>query len=283
MMLRFSLLRTNKAVTNQKYNFFHSNSFDKVKKNVPLRVIDLNFFKDTTFRGQPIGQNFVSDVLKESGVSVGFREVSAEELGSKPAQTLLGLLWDEDLALGKKKKITKQKFLEHFPDDATKKTKAMIPGFHFSDFVSPQMHDVLVVDYNNIPNESQTTPVNETKALSLQPSGRIISAVPAWAIIMKLAKDAVRVRADVNPFYVDRAILSPQLKADLDNLAAEFYKVCQVVKEDVDHPDVHQYRKNFHKFYESYAIEAKSGQNQLDAIRNEIEQSTESHRMSPVL
>ncbi|MCW8397361.1 hypothetical protein OQJ26_00945 [Legionella sp. PATHC038] len=283
MMLRFSLLRTNKVVTNQKPNFFHSNAFDKVKKDVPLRVIDLNFFKDTTFRGQPIGQNFVSDVLKESGVSVGFREVSSEELGSKPAQTLLGLLWDEDLALGKKKKITKQKFLESSLDDTTKKPKGMLAGFHFSDFVPPKMHDVLVVDYNNIPNESQLTPMNETKTLSLQTTGRIISAVPAWAIIMKLAKDAMKVRADLNPFYVDQAILSPQLKADFDNLAAEFYRVCRVVKEDIDHPDVHQYRKNFHKFYENYAIEAKSGQNQLDAIRNEIEQSTESHRMSPVL
>ncbi|MCW8409395.1 hypothetical protein OQJ13_10455 [Legionella sp. PATHC035] len=267
--------------------------YDNHLQGVPLIISNLKFFTDTTFRGKPIGKDFLSAVWNESGFKLGFRGMSLSELMKKESRAMLGMVGKKEIVAYKSDGTrdlvqTKANLADHASDTAKvhgiSVSDSIFVGFKFSSFLLPSTKTVVVVDYTNIPEDQQFSPLAEQSDTtpSYSPQGepavytneyeRTISNVPAWAILMKITRDGFTFNVDLNPLYVDRAILSPQLQEDFDNLTEEFYKACRVVRDEIDHPDVREYRKSLHKFYENYAIEAKLGSKQIQAIKENLEQ-----------
>ncbi|WP_392538165.1 hypothetical protein [Legionella sp. 227] len=267
--------------------------YDNHLPGVPLIISNLKFFTDTTFRGLAIGKDFLSSVWYESGIKLGFRGMSLSELKKNESRAMLGMVGKKEIVAynpdGSRDLVqTKANLAAHASDTAKvhgiSVSDSIFVGFKFSSFLLPSTKTVVVVDYTSIPADQQFSPLAEhaDTTPSRSPEGepdiytgeyeRTISNVPAWAILMKITRDGFTFNVDLNPLYVDQAILSPQLKADFDNLTEEFYKACRVVREDIDHSDVREYRKSLHKFYENYAIEAKLGSKQIQAIKENLEQ-----------
>jgi hypothetical protein len=228
--------------------------YDIFKENQPLGVVDLNIFNNTTFRRQRIGRDFVSEVIQESGKSVGFSEVPLKKACcSKIAQAMLGLIWDRDLAVYNNKGM-----------------KDELPGFNVSDFTYPGKHEVIAVDYQNIPDDQKIDQLTDSRQLGLQEPVKVINAIPAWVILMIITSEGETLRADANPLYVDKEILSPELKTEYDELTAAFYRVSRLAKQNLNEPEIATFQERVKVFYEKYTVEAKLGIKQIHAISDEI-------------
>jgi hypothetical protein len=234
--------------------------YDIIKEN-QVGAVDLNIFNNTTFRGRRIGRDFVREVMQESGKSVGFSEVPLKKAGcSKLAQAMLGLIWDRDLAVYYNRGM-----------------KDELQGFNVSDFIYPEKHEVIAVDYQNIPDDQKIVQLL-THSSHLQEPVKVMNAIPAWVILMIITREGEALRADANPLYVDKEILTPELKTEFDNLTTEFYRISRLARQNINDPEIANFQEGIKIFYEKYAIEAKLGIKQVHAIHDEMKQLTENSK-----
>jgi hypothetical protein len=264
--------------------------YDENYPGTPLVRFDVGVYKNTTLIGKPIDEKVGQRLLTSSfsGQFV-FRGMKRRELNKPVSKSLKGLVGTGELVVLNKdgtrnEEETRKNVLRHAVHSSyvtgVSTSKAWSVAWKFSSFLIPLNNTVIAVRPDMIPENQRFIPAlleaykGEAGDLVGDSEAKIypgeyemtITHIPAWTVVAAANREGFVFSLKMNPLYVDKDILSPRLKAELEDLTKEFFRLTPIARTDINHPEVEAFKERLLTFYSNYTLETGLGPLQQNAI-----------------
>lgn len=275
-----SLFRQNKSIFFQN-RYAHSlldNPLGFYKNNCQSNIVLNNhFFEKNYFRGKKISDhNFLF-----SDQNLVYKGMPEKEIFVPINEELLGLIGQSSLkSYSKDKKIT-EKYLGAHRTSNNIESSSFLEAIHAAKFSAliPNQQTLMIIDLKNIPTEEKNfsahTLSSETGTADNSSEEKVIvSSIHISAILKRASREDGNLKVEYNPLYVDQQILSKELNSDYALLLKKFYAVIPIARQNLDHPEISEFKEIQSSFYEKYIEELKVSKTHAQAIRDEINKVT---------
>ena len=278
-----SKLITRSLFRQGKYLFFQNryahSLFDNPKNSHRSEIVlKNNLFEKNTFRGKEISRDLIK--LLFSDPDLVYKGMSAKEIFVPINTKLLGLIGPLSLLpFSKDKKVT-EKYLGARRTSNGIYSSPFLEAIHAAKFAAliPEQQMLMIIDLKNIPTEEQDLSAHTLSSGTGKPGNSseeaTVSSIHISAILKRASREGGNLKVEYNPLYVDQQILSKELNSEYTLLLKKFYAIIPIARQNLDHPEIKQFKEILSSFYEKYIEELKVSKTHAQAIRDEINKVT---------